>query len=53
MCFDVSNFVPDFDFLGEKVRSPGQIKVRCAPRDRLQPSTLRCGHSCSPNDLKL
>ena len=43
----------DFDFLGQKVRSPGQVKVRCAPRDRLQISTSRCGHSYSPNDLKL
>ena len=43
----------NFDFLGQKVRSPGQVKVRCAPRDRLQTSTSRCGHSYSPNDLKL
>ena len=42
-----------FDFLGQKVRSPGQVKVRCAPRDRLQTSTSRCGHSYSPNDLTL
>ena len=43
----------NFDFLGQKVRSPGQVKFRCAPRERLQTSTSRCGHSCSPNDLKL
>ena len=45
-------FCANFDFLGQKVRSPGQVKVRCAPRDRPQTSTSRCGHSYTPNDLK-
>ena len=34
----------NFDLLGQKVRSPGQVKVRCAPRDRLQTSRSCCGH---------
>ena len=46
-------FCANFDFLGQKVRSPGQVKVRCAPRNRLQTSTSRCGHSCCPKDFKL
>ena len=41
----------NFDFPGQKVRSPGQVKVRCALRDRLQSWRSCCGHSFISNVL--
>ena len=41
-------FCANLDLLGQKFRSPGQVKVRCAPRDRLQTSRSCCGHGFSP-----
>ena len=37
---------------GQKVRSPGQVKVGCAPWDRLQPSRSCCGDNFSRNAFK-
>ena len=43
----------NFDFVGQKVKSPGQVKVRCALRDQLQTWRSCCAHSFSPNVFKL
>ena len=42
-----------FDLIGQKVRSPGQVKVRCALGDRLPPWRSCCGYSFGPDVFNL
>ena len=46
-------FCKNFDLIGPKLRSPGQVKFGTSPRHRHLSSRSRCEHSFSPNDLKL
>ena len=43
----------NFNLLGQKFRSLGQVRVSCLPRDKLQISRSYCRHSFSPNIVKL
>ena len=51
--FNSTSCVLNFDPLGSKVRSPGQVKVGTSPRHRCQSSRSRCEDSFGPNGLKL